>query len=575
MKFYPLLFENETKLSMDNIPEGEYKKILKKYLGGKIILDPTTDEIIYVDDKSYRTPINNWEQILDLHSSKQKFLIEFLQDIFNEKDIELNVSEIINNKKENIKKEKEKERGKAKTWVPYEIPEFPRLGIKYKDFWEYQLEKYKDNIEEEKEKIIKRETKKINIKDDEKRELTLKIPSSLNIFFKENGKEKEWKSFISNIEKSGLSTIGFINNLFTYMAAVVEEKTTPGMVYRPTSMKLKLNTPEEEDKWKEDMLEYIGKYTTKTIPEINDNVYKNEVLNKGTFLSTLFITEPKGVGRGEVLMAYILQNAKFAGGAEAYDVTANGLTYELKDYSDAAGSSIRLGTHGKVTRFGWWDSIISTIKLTRKIRNNIGDKKLKVILGNYFFRVWDLVSTRDSYLKRPKSVGSAIEAGELNMSRLETLKLFYMLSHELILKGTWDEEKEEYLYKINVEDDFINKDDLKQIKEIKEIEYVNDPLKLIKDLNTIGKEYNDEALNVDYFMVFLKHKMVIDKPEKFVFSTISQAAVKIKHVDSKKQTKTTADKAFEKWEQSKTQPFIRIYRQMLGSIYESFYLTLD
>jgi len=369
---------------------------------------------------------------------------------------------------------------------------------------------------------------------------------------------------------------------------------------------ISLNTEIEIEQWKSDMLEYIGKYSNKNIKNVNtDGTYDKMVPEKSSsslgFLGILMNSEPSGMGRGEVLMAYMMKNAKFAGGSESYDITATNensekmadikvdeVTYELKDYSDAGGS-IRLGAHGALTRFGWWKEMERTVKLTRDILNDVGPEKLESILNTSdprLFKIWKFIASDKPY-QNNREVGSAIDAGEVNTSKLAILKVFYSLMNEFLSKGD-TEEKGKYTYailkgnnvkpqtvKIDPIDDNVIKNisdikvsfdekDLVKFKDLGSIKYIKNPLQLQKDLDDIGRHYS-ETTDVDYFMVFMPDKLDIDKLEDYVFDTISQKAVKIKNRNRRSDEKSEqhADKAFKKWKDQNEKSYYEIYHDML------------
>ena len=66
-------------------------------------------------------------------------------------------------------------------------------------------------------------------------------------------------------------------------------------------------------------------------------------------------------------------------------------------------------------------------------------------------------------------------------------------------------------------------------------------------------------------MVFMPDKLDIDILYKYVFDTISQKAVKIKHIDRRTDEKSEqhADKAFKKWKESYGQSYYEIYHDSL------------
>jgi hypothetical protein len=590
MLYYPRLYEELT--------QNELETAIGKLVGAinnNIDIDPYTDKILQVNNKERNTPIEGWQDIIDMKGHGQK-LADFIQS-----KVDYDVDKALADYKQNVKKEKEKKQGKAKTWTPIDLPPFPK-GLTYGDFWDYQFKKYPDEIEKlASETIEKKSNKKTSKKTDERIVSELNIPQSLTDFFAEGKKLKEWKSFVSNVTKGeGRSIIAVLDDIVTIMNQVVIGEVKDDPTYTAAKkIRLQLNTPEQIQAWKTDMLEYIGKYTTDTILDINeDGTYLEKIKDSGSFLNMLFIAEPKGVGRGEILMAYVMQGAQFAGGSESFDVTANGITYELKDYSDAGGS-IRLGAHGALTRFDWWKQMEKTVEEARKVLNKLGPEKLKDILGDpASFAIWKFIASTEPY-QGTRNVGSAVEAGEVNATKIATLKVFYCIIHELLSRGSRDEEGK-YTYAILKGNDVspetisiepVDKDDVEKVnnlnvkydeedlrvfKELSSIKYVKNPLQFQKDLDDIGKEYSKNA-NVDYFMVFLPKEISIKSLDNYVFDTISQKGVKIIDEDRRHKSKgeQVADKAFKKWKNQDEKSYYEIYQDTrLEKTNESFYPRL-
>lgn len=605
MSFYPGLYEGE------ELAKGKFETLIGKYVGASpannIMIDAITRRIVHVNGKKRNESITGWEDLISFPRNHRDKLGEFIEFKGG-----ASPAKVLDDIKWNKAKEKQAAapRKKPLKWEPREIPVFPK-GLTWGNFWDYQFDKHGDEIEEISKDDKVAEPKKTKAsKAASAFETEYKIPENVSQFYIDNKKGKEWAAFLKNSTSGkGKSVVGELNALFSLISKVINGDVKSGEQYKVKkgNANVSLNNPEEVKEWKSDMIDYIGKYSNKTIKNVNtDGTYSKIVPQKGAellgFLGVLMNSEPSGMGRGEVLMAYIMQNARFAGGSESFDITAgdiegdeegadikvDDITYELKDYSDAGGS-IRLGAHGALTRFKWWKEMERTVKLTRDLLDDIGPEKLKSILDTSdprLFQVWEFIASNKSY-QNNREVGSAIDAGEVNTGKLAILKVFYALMNEFLSKGDI-EEKGKYTYAIlkgkevkpqTVKIDPIDSEIVKGISDIKvsfdekdlvkfkdlgSIKYIKDPLQLQKDLDDIGRHYS-ETTDVDYFMVFMPDKLDIDVLDDYVFDTISQKAVKIKNINRRSEEKSEqhADKAFKKWKEQSDQPYYEIYHDML------------
>lgn len=615
-EFYPNLFEAEETSDLETVKdeaaENDTKELTQSQIGGilakyvcasptsNIILDPNTFEIISVNKKSRQTPVTNWEEVRLFPVGKKatahrdKF-IKFLQSGLDDIKADVDVEQVIKDADKNFANRNKK------TFKPIPLPNFPE-GFTLGQFWDYQEDLNEDQIISQIEGHETKKSGKSSIKDEALLD-ELSVPEELSNFFAEHGKTEEFEKFLKNTSESkGASIIGEMSALYELMNEVVT-----GNIKRKTYkvkkgvISLELNSKNDIETWKSDMIEYIGRYTNDNISDVNNGVYLDKIKKTGSFLGILMSIEPSGMGRGEVLIAYILDGAQFAGGGESYDITtvsSGEVTYELKDYSDSGGS-IRLGAHGALTRFQWWKEMEQTIVVARKIYNDLGPEKLKEVLKkdsgtNQFFKIWELIASKKPY-QNNRIVGSAIDAGEINTSKIATLKVFYALVHEF-MKKTSGSDKEEYTY-ITISGDNVpsktipitpielakldktktfeaNKngvvrEDLLKFKDFADIKYVNSPPALQTDMDSIGKEYS-ESSDVDYFMVFLPKRIAIDRLDEYVFDTISQKAVKIKHVSelSAGKKELPAEKAFNKWQGQDKKSFYDIYQSTISGLTE-------
>ena len=159
-----------------------------------------------------------------------------------------------------------------------------------------------------------------------------------------------------------------------------------------------------------------------------DNI-SEDILNtidfRSGFLNELFRLEPKGLGKGELMLAILFRNSKINGSGSSYDMDQNGRPYEIKDYTGgkAKFQSIRLGTKGSVTQFGFWDEIVTTLKRIDQLRGTIENPKFN------FHEVFhpELLQAID-YLDKRKTF---ILAGNLNFKDNAMLQAFYQEAHTL------------------------------------------------------------------------------------------------------------------------------------------------
>ena len=158
--------------------------------------------------------------------------------------------------------------------------------------------------------------------------------------------------------------------------------------------------------------------------EISENVL-NTIDFRSGFLAKLFKLEPKGLGKGELLLAILFENSKINGAGSSYDMDQNGRPYEIKDYTGGTAkfASIRLGTKGSVTQFGFWDEIVTTLKRIDQLRGTIDNPKFD------FHQIFhDELITAIDYLDNRKTF---ILAGNLNFKDKKMLQIFYREANTL------------------------------------------------------------------------------------------------------------------------------------------------
>jgi hypothetical protein len=151
----------------------------------------------------------------------------------------------------------------------------------------------------------------------------------------------------------------------------------------------------------------------------------NQINIRSGLAHDLFRLEPKGLGKGEIFLATLIDGSQINGGGSSFDMTANGQPYEIKDYTGGKGNakSIRLGTKGSVTRFKFWDEIVTTLKRIDQLRGTVENPKYD--FHKYFDQpLLDAIA----YLDDRRAF---ILAGNLNMKDKGYLMQFYREANAL------------------------------------------------------------------------------------------------------------------------------------------------
>jgi hypothetical protein len=110
-------------------------------------------------------------------------------------------------------------------------------------------------------------------------------------------------------------------------------------------------------------VEGLGKYAT--IEALGNNFSKE--LSSSPFSNSLFTMDAKGIGQGELWIAWLVSGARVSGGGESFDITHNESSqYEVKTYMDSA-SPFRLGNAGAASQFAWLRTLRSVAEITEEI----------------------------------------------------------------------------------------------------------------------------------------------------------------------------------------------------------------
>ena len=278
----------------------------------------------------------------------------------------------------------------------------------------------------------------------------------------------------------------------------------------------------------------LGKY--KSVDKIKPSDYSSGIGK------TLMDMQPAGVGKGEVMIAVMVDGSKISGGSESYDITVGGKKYEVKDYrSRPMSSSIRLGTHGKLTKFTFWRQITKTMDMInqfdlKKIETSLGDAGSDIITG----------------IKAIKDISDKVGRGELASYAITNLEAFYQTANSFVnevgdgfnqitLRGPNIKptdlmvkmvDKKDITGKnisFDVIDDKSGKDTVVFMNDLRKLKYVRKPKSLWVDIHDAVKEIDTKAYSGINFIVFRKSKIMIQGRDfkKLKFGTITQGAIKV------------------------------------------------
>lgn len=169
-----------------------------------------------------------------------------------------------------------------------------------------------------------------------------------------------------------------------------------------------------------DFLNFVNKLgesdSEKLIQLLNsvNGIEQVEGINYGSgLLNKLYKIEPKGVGRGEIMLSWVVKGARINGGGESYDMLLNGEKYELKDVKPK--TAFRLGQEGNITRMNFYKEFKDTIRRMENLGKD-GKFDLKKYMTEEEWQAWKNITDYDI---------SKIMSGEIGYGRINKLKNFY------------------------------------------------------------------------------------------------------------------------------------------------------
>jgi hypothetical protein len=289
------------------------------------------------------------------------------------------------------------------------------------------------------------------------------------------------------------------------------------------------------------IIKFLNSLGTGSAQEFINMLYSRTILSEETLnqidyttglTAQLFNLEPKGLGKGEILLAVLFEGAEIQGSGKSYDMVVSGQRYELKDYTKKANSSIRLGTKSVVTQFSFWDEIITTLKRLSQLRGTVESPKFD--FSKYFnTQLLDSIAYLDS--RR-----GDILSGKLNLTDKRYLQQFYdeaaKINNDIqgytnvILRGPNATPLEFSIKPIQRPGDTITitpiQDDTQDITyinaELRRLKYVRNPAALDVDLQAA----TDTIVGTDLlFIVFRKNRVNVTRD--FQYHVVDTGRIRI------------------------------------------------
>jgi len=523
---YPHLFEAEPKLNI-----GRDKEVVMK--------DPFINDILKVGGKKKNEKISI-QELKDLEKASKSNYKNSLTDFLKSKGYDT-----------------EKE-------LSSDDPKEPNAT--WGEFWNYETKQHEEKTKQYREQeAASKNGQPI-------------VPQIVLDFYAENNKAEDLQAFLASTP--GGESIDRISYLFEYTEQILTNEDNKSLRFRISGVVDVTLNKQEQEKWLDDAIKYLKIFAD--VEDVN-SIYTSEILKQNSLLGVMFMLKAAGLGRGEVVMSYIIKDTAVSGGGESFELKVGGIKYEIKEYvvsgdcnqniekcaTKSELGAIRLGTGGKVTRFEFWENIQESIRVAKKIARK-HKKDLEEIVGDYFYKVWMKVIDDENQ----DGIATGVNGGELPKGKMMTLKMFYVLAHAFseeksdgdaeqyttaILKGPNAKPETVLIEPITVDElnpgktlEVKSSEDLTEMMtDLRAIPYIRDPENLTKDLDNAPVQYFEHE-GLDAFIVFRRSGVFIAHAEDFKVSTISQAAMTLieKKLAEDKEDKDLAKRSYEAWKKS-------------------------
>jgi hypothetical protein len=258
----------------------------------------------------------------------------------------------------------------------------------------------------------------------------------------------------------------------------------------------------------------------------------------GSLGGKIFNEEPKGMGRGEIFLAWLLNNSAAQGGGKDFDLLIDGNKYEVKDYRGKNNRKpIRLGVQGACQKFYFWKQIIKTLTTIENLEAEMQGGGKKFDIASHF-NDKDFASALTYIISRKLS----IPQGKFGRTDYKNFKTFYekistvkyvadqytaievrgpgVKPMEFSVKPISTADVQKGTFKIDVvkgeqtDSDYV-------LVNLRRLDYARNPSQLDKDMQDAVNQITSHAP----IIVFRNEGIAL--PKDFVFYSVDQGGVRI------------------------------------------------
>ncbi len=286
------------------------------------------------------------------------------------------------------------------------------------------------------------------------------------------------------------------------------------------------------------------------ILELTENIFK-----ECTLLNELFNTKDDGLGKGEVLISFLLKSC-VSGTSKNYDILVyDGKKIEVKSPFSAT-SSFRFGTKGGIGNYKFFTFIIDTRTVLRMLTAQIGKESFKSLVSKELYELSMLLLKTGNFTIEKDALSSAIDSAEINADRFMLIELWFCLAHI---------ETTNMNLTRSIKQDIFTKEYEANLAEMKfifrSIPYVENPLRLIRDIDS---EIKKCFKGIDYLVVFKekeKNISICSSASEITMSEISQNGIKV--IEKKhREKKDNVMEVFRMWKEDNTINFYETFRKI-------------
>jgi len=278
----------------------------------------------------------------------------------------------------------------------------------------------------------------------------------------------------------------------------------------------------------------------------------NPLSLKSGLETKIFDIDAKGIGKGEIYLAWVIDGGEIQGGNTSFDIKAD-TNYEVKDYTAKNNSAaIRAGVEASVSKFDFWKEVLRTIETLKKMEADGAWDVLSASSPAFA----PVIQLKDYLLDRVQNKLKIVN-GEYNKEDTRVTREFYTIMSSLL--GESDNSVNQVIFQgpgvkpMSYEIEPINANDIKSgikidfssskgsltqatiINYLKKLKYVRDPKGFDKDI----QKAIDEIIGggqAKYWVIFRgkstpQMKVIPAEGKNFNYSVISQNGIKFKELE--------------------------------------------